>query len=72
MENLVTELDYLKAIYELLYKLIPLSNLITGLLQCFIVVVVLVVLYKLFNLFFNLLKEQKGVTYVRRNNKCYI
>lgn len=52
MGNLVTELDYLKAIYELLYKLVPLSNLITGLLQCFIVVVVLVVLYKLFNLFF--------------------
>ena len=44
MENLVTELDYLKAIYELLYKLIPLSNLITGLLQCLIVVVVLVVI----------------------------
>ena len=52
MENLVTELDYIKAIYELLIKFVPLCNLITGLLQCFIVVVVLVVLYKLFNLFF--------------------
>lgn len=52
MENLVTELDYLKAIYELLFKLTPLCNLITGILQFIIVIFIIVVLYKLFNLFF--------------------
>lgn len=52
MDTLVTELDYLKAIYELLNGLLPLANLITGILQCIIVVFILVVLYKLFNLFF--------------------
>lgn len=52
MDNLVTELDYLKAIYELLNSLIPLANLITGTLQFIIVIFILVVLYKLFNLFF--------------------
>lgn len=52
MENLVTELDYLKAIYELLNNLTPLANLLTGFIQAFIVVFILVVLYKLFNLFF--------------------
>lgn len=52
MNILVTELDYLKAIYELLYNFIPLCNLITGILQFLIVVFIIVVLYKLFNLFF--------------------
>lgn len=52
MELLVTELDYLKAIYELLNIFIPLANLITGFIQFFIVMFILVVLYKLFNLFF--------------------
>lgn len=48
----MTELDYLQAIYELLNKLVPLSNLITGVLQFLIVIFIIVVLYKLFNLFF--------------------
>lgn len=48
----MTELDYLQAIYELLYKLVPLANLITGVLQFLIVIFIIVVLYKLFNLFF--------------------
>lgn len=48
----MTELDYLKDIYELLNNLIPLCNLITGILQFLIVVFIIVVLYKLFNLFF--------------------
>lgn len=48
----MTEIDYLQAIYELLNKLIPLANLITGILQFLIVVFIIVVLYKLFNLFF--------------------
>ena len=52
MENLLTELDYLQAIYELLNNLTPLANLITGFVQALIVVFILVVLYKLFNLFF--------------------
>ena len=52
MENLVTELDYLKAIYELLYNLTPLFNLVTGILQSIIVIFIIVVLYKLFNMFF--------------------
>lgn len=48
----MTEIEYLKAIYELLQGLAPFINLITGLMQFVIVVFVLVVLYKLFNLFF--------------------
>lgn len=48
----MTELDYLKSIYELLQKLTPLANMITGLLQFFIIVFVVYILYKLFNLFF--------------------
>lgn len=52
MEVLVTELDYLQAIYNLLNNLIPLCNLITGILQFLIVVFIIVVLYKLFNMFF--------------------
>ena len=48
----MTELDYLQAIYELLNKLVPLANLITGVLQFLIVIFIIVVLYKLFNLFF--------------------
>lgn len=52
MDTLLTELDYLKAIYDLLNNLVPLCNLITGILQCLIVVFIIVVLYKLFNLFF--------------------
>lgn len=48
----MTELEYLQAIYELLQKLTPLCNLITGILQFSIVVFIVVVLYKLFNLFF--------------------
>lgn len=48
----MTELDYLQSIYELLNKLIPLANLITGVLQFLIVIFIIVVLYKLFNLFF--------------------
>lgn len=52
MDTLVTELDYLKAIYELLYKLTPLCHLITGILQFIIVIFIIVVLYKLFNMFF--------------------
>lgn len=48
----MTELDYLQSIYELLNKLIPLANLITGVIQFLIVVFIIVILYKLFNLFF--------------------
>lgn len=48
----MTELDYLSSIYELLQKLTPLANLITGCIQVCIVVAVIFVLYKLFNLFF--------------------
>ena len=48
----MTELDYLKSIYELLNKLIPLANLVTGVIQFLIVVFIIVILYKLFNLFF--------------------
>lgn len=48
----MTELDYLQSIYELLNKLIPLANLLTGVLQFLIVVFIIVILYKLFNLFF--------------------
>lgn len=48
----MTEIDYLRGIYELLQELIPLANLFTGLLQFFTVVFVVYILYKLFNLFF--------------------
>lgn len=52
METLITELDYLQAIYNLLYKFTPLINLMIGFIQLLIIIFVLVVLYKLFNLFF--------------------
>lgn len=52
MENLITELDYLKAIYELLNNLTPLFNLLTGCIQFMFVIFIFVVLYKLFSLFF--------------------
>lgn len=48
----MTELEYLQSIYELLNKLIPLANLVTGVIQFLIVVFIIVILYKLFNLFF--------------------
>ena len=48
----MTELDYLQSIYELLLNLIPLANLITGVIQFCIVGVIVIILYKLFNLFF--------------------
>lgn len=48
----MTEIDYLKSIYELLQKLIPIYELIAGCLQFAIVVFVVYILYKLFNLFF--------------------
>lgn len=48
----MTELDYLKCIYELLQNLIPLAHMVTGVIQCAIIVFVVFVLYKLFNLFF--------------------
>jgi len=48
----MTELEYLQCIYELLQKTTPFIHFITGFLQAVIVVFVLVVLYKLFNLFF--------------------
>lgn len=49
---MITELDYLIGIYELLEKLIPLANLLTGFLQFIIIVFSVYILYKLFNLFF--------------------
>lgn len=48
----MSELDYLCAIYELLQKLSPFVNLITGVIQFIIVVFAIIVIYKLFNLFF--------------------
>lgn len=48
----MTEIDYLKGIYELLQGLNPLANMFTGLLQFFTIVFVVYILYKLFNLFF--------------------
>ncbi len=48
----MTELEYLQGIYDLLNNLVPLAQFVTGLLQCCVVGVVVVVLYKLFNLFF--------------------
>ena len=49
---MATELEYLQAIYELLQKLSPFINLATGVLQFAMVIFIVVVLYKLFNLFF--------------------
>lgn len=48
----MTELDYLKGIYELLQEFTSPINLLTGCLQFAIVVFAVVILYKLFNLFF--------------------
>ena len=48
----MTELDYLKGIYEFLQGLTPYINLFTGLIQFFIVVFAVYILYKLLNLFF--------------------
>ena len=48
----MTELDYLTSIYELLQKLVPFTEFITGVIQFFIIVFVVYILYKLFNLFF--------------------
>lgn len=49
---MTTEIEYLKAIYELLQSLTPFINLATGILQFAMVIFIVVVLYKLFNLFF--------------------
>lgn len=48
----MTELEYLASIYELLQNLTPFINLLTGIIQFVIVVFIVIVLYKLFNLFF--------------------
>lgn len=48
----MTEIEYLEGIYNLLLQLTPLANLLIGILQCCIVGGVVIVLYKLFNLFF--------------------
>lgn len=48
----MNELELLTNIYNLLLQLIPLANLITGVIQFAIALFVIVVLYKLFNLFF--------------------
>lgn len=48
----MTELEYLAGIYELLQNLTPFINLLTGIIQFSIVVFIVIVLYKLFNLFF--------------------
>ena len=48
----MTEIYYLSSIYELLQKLVPFTDFITGVIQFFIVVFVVYILYKLFNLFF--------------------
>lgn len=48
----MTELEYLAGIYELLQNLAPFINLLTGIIQFSIVVFIVIVLYKLFNLFF--------------------
>ncbi len=50
--NNMTELEYLACIYELLQNLVPFFNLLTGIIQFGIVVFIVIVLYKLFNLFF--------------------
>lgn len=48
----MTELEYLQAIYELLKSLVPVVNLITGVIQSLIVAFSIIAVYKLFNLFF--------------------
>lgn len=48
----MSELDYLKSIYELLQQLFPFVKLCTGVIQFLIVIFVIVILYKLFKLFF--------------------
>lgn len=48
----MTEIDYLQGIYELLQKLTPFFNLVTGCLQFTLIVFAVYILYKLFNLFF--------------------
>lgn len=48
----MTEIELLQGIYDLLLKLVPLADLFTGVLQFCIVVFAIVILYKLFNLFF--------------------
>lgn len=48
----MTELEYLACIYDLLQKLIPLANLLTGVIQFAIAIFAIVIIYKLFNLFF--------------------
>ncbi len=48
----MSELEYLKGIYELLQSLTPFIQLLTGCIQFVIVLFVVIVLYKLFNLFF--------------------
>jgi len=48
----MTEIELLQSIYDLLLSLVPLANLLTGIIQFGIVVFAIVILYKLFNLFF--------------------
>lgn len=48
----MTEIDYLKSIYELLQEFVPLIDFLIGCLQFSIVVFAVYILYKLFNLFF--------------------
>jgi len=48
----MTELEVLNNIYNLLSKLVPLAQLITGFIQFAIVVFAIVVLYRLFKIFF--------------------
>lgn len=46
------ESEYLLLIYEKLNEFSSLANLITGVIQFFLVVFIIYILYKLFNLFF--------------------
>lgn len=48
----MSEIDYLDMIYQLLLQYQSAINLFVGFIQFLIVVFVLVVIYKLFNLFF--------------------
>lgn len=48
----MSELELLQSIYDILISFQPFVNLITGFIQVLIVVAVLYILYKLFNLFF--------------------
>lgn len=48
----MSEIDYLKSIYELLQEFTPLINLFVGCMQFSLVVFAVYILYKLFNLFF--------------------